>query len=428
MLRLYTLFISIFYILYSPFYLVGKKLKGERKNYFKERMGFYSQEIKKLSKYSDTILIHAVSVGEVVAAVPLAKTIVKKWNNINIVISTVTPTGRQMAKIRIPEANNYIYFPFDLKYCIKKMISTIKPRLVIIMETELWPNFIEYLNYMKIPIIISNGRISDNSYRGYMFIRPWLKKILGKIDYFTMQTELDAKRIREIGAPAERIRTTGNMKFDILDNQAEEDKIKGLSKILPFSEEDIILTGGSTHKGEEKIILETYIELKQKNKILKLILAPRHPERLYDVENLIHEMGLKFIKRSNLPSSAPVENNILLIDTIGELSLIYRFSTIVFIGGSLVPVGGHNILEAARYSKPVIFGPYMSNFRYSSELLLSKNGAIQIKNGCELSSVIDRLLKNPEEAKFIGRNAYKCIEDSQGATSRNLEIIQNYLN
>ncbi len=403
--------------------------KGKYKKGLRQRLGFIPQV-----KNKDIIWVHAVSVGEVIAASPIIDAIRKKFPRHNFLISTVTDTGQDMARKAIPDPKEIIYFPLDFKWIVNKVLKVIQPRLFIMVETELWPNFIRETKKREIPLAVVNGRISPSSFKGYRIIKPFLKRVLSNIDLFSMQSKLDEERIISLGAPEEKVHTTGNVKFDGLKTEIP-DREK-LAEELRISSKDLILVAGSTHPEEEEIVLDVYQKAKEEFPNLKLILAPRHPERIPEVEAICKNKNLFSIRRSQLlrtPNSLPrrqageLRTPVILLDTIGELAKVYSLATVVFVGGSLVPVGGHNILEPAALGKAPIFGPYMHNFIESARLLLEGKGGIQVRDKEELLENILSLLKNSEKREKTGKRAQEIVKRHQGASERTVELIGKLL-
>lgn len=431
---IYSILLFLFLLFSTPYFLFRMVTKGKYKKGLKQRLGF----IPKL-KDKDIIWIHAVSVGEVIAASPVIDAIRKRFPKYSFLISTVTDTGQDMARKTVSDPKEIIYFPLDFKWIVNKVLKIILPKLFIMIETELWPNFIRGAKRRKIPLAVVNGRISPGSYKGYRVIKPFLKRVLFNIDLFCMQSELDEERIISLGAPKERVHVTGNVKFDGL--QTEVSDRERLAEELKISSKDLVLVAGSTHPGEEEIILDIYQKAREEYPNLRLILAPRHPERIPEVEAICKSKsfsyfkGLKYsltmrwitsIRRSQLAKRRlPITDHrpVILLDTIGELAKVYSLATVVFVGGSLVPVGGHNILEPAALGKAPLFGPYMHNFVESARLLLEGKGGIQARDREELLKNILDLLKNPEKREKTGKRAQEIVKRHQGASERTVELV-----
>ncbi|MFA5072409.1 MAG: 3-deoxy-D-manno-octulosonic acid transferase [Nitrospirota bacterium] len=378
-----------------------------------QKLGRLRKGVMRIIRGTRPIWVHAVSVGEVMAVHPLIRELKKKYPDQKLVLSTVTVTGYYTARQRVPEADAVFFFPFDYAWIVRRIIRGIKPSLVLIAETELWPNFFRELKKEGIPSAVINGRISPTSYKNYLKFKPFFTEVFKFIDLFCMQSAADADRIREIGADSNKVLVTGNLKFD--------QKIPAVSPIPGLvSQERKIITAGSTHRGEEKALLEIFKKLRDKYPDLLLILAPRHPERFDEVAGLIHAAGFECQRRTRF--QGPVKD-VLLLDTIGELAAFYSLADIAFVGGSLVKVGGHNLLEPAGMKKPVIFSRYMFNFKEISEALLSSGGGIMVKNKDELYLTFEELLSNPDRAQEMGKRAFDVIAMNSGAAKKTLDAI-----
>ncbi|MBU1998522.1 MAG: 3-deoxy-D-manno-octulosonic acid transferase, partial [Candidatus Omnitrophica bacterium] len=341
-------------------------------------------------------------------------------------ISTVTPTGNKVARSYARNHDFITYLPLDLSFIVRKIIAKIQPSLFIIAETEIWPNTITLLHKYGIPVIVVNGRISDGSYRGYLLIRFLLKPILKKVSFFCVQTHSDAERLASLGVDKDKIEVTGNMKFDSYDYADLKREFTDLRFLLKVKREDKVLVCGSTHPGEEKIILEVYKKLIKEYKNLKLLIAPRHPERGRQVADLIQNSGLQSVRisRRDELGSLSAGGEVFVLDTIGELVSYYKLADIVFVGGSLTKVGGHNILEPASMGKPVIFGPYMFNFRDIAEIFLDSRAALRVSTDEDLFRAVKYLLDNPVEIPLMVKRALEVICLNQGATAKNIAQIK----
>jgi 3-deoxy-D-manno-octulosonic-acid transferase len=311
---------------------------------------------------------------------------------------------------------------------VKKVISKIQPLMFITLETEIWPNFLRELKRRGIPSMMVSGRISRNSFRSYYFFRVFFKKVLSMISFFCMQTEMDRKRILDIGADPKKTVVTGSIKFDQQVPAITVEENEGIYQDLDIRPGQNIFIAGSTHKGEEELIVSVFQELKNKVPDLIMILAPRHPERFDDVALLLKQTGVDFIRKTELASmSGHYTQSVILLDTIGELAKIYSVGTIIYIGGSLVPVGGHNVLEPAVFSKPVLFGNYMGNFAEIASILIEKDAAIQVSNTDEFAEQALALLNNPALGRQIGESAFAVIRENSGAVKRSVEILKQFM-
>jgi 3-deoxy-D-manno-octulosonic-acid transferase len=434
MLLLYNLFSAISLLFYLP-RLLSRKGPEERSVYIRERLG--------ISKYSKAdIWIHAVSVGETIASLPLLKRLSHEFPGKKIVFSTTTYTGQRIAKDKLSEVARVMYIPWDTGPCVSRVINALSPDIFITLETEIWPLLYRGLRNAGARILIINGRLSEKSYRGYRLIRFFIKRVLSEVDYFFMQSRDDAERILDLGAAEEKVGVMGNLKFDLdLTGTLPPHWVERLN--------GRILLAGSTHRGEDEIILDAYeiitgmkskrnsAGIAEKASDLLLILAPRHPERFDNVENILKERGLSYIRRSKMKWS-PVSSDsglqtygdrlphVILLDTIGELSQIFSAASVTFIGGSLLPYGGHNILEPAFWGRPIIFGPYMDNFPVAGEFLRS-SAALQVKTAEDIANSVVALLEDSDRARQMGENAHKILKKNEGATGKALDLIRSHL-
>jgi 3-deoxy-D-manno-octulosonic-acid transferase len=366
--------------------------------------------------------IHAVSVGEAAAAVPLVHAIRRRWPELSIVVSTVTPTGARVVTRELDGVATHRYFPLDFPGPVRRALSAVQPLFFIGLETELWPNFLRALGRRGIPSMIANGRISDRSFRRYRLVRPFLARVLSDVTVFAMQSAEDARRIMALGAPAARVIVTGNLKADARPQPAANPEWTTRLGL----ERRSLWIAGSTHRGEEALIVDAYLELKTRFPNLTLLLAPRHPERAAEVERLCRSHGVSVVRRSALPSGG-IGEAVIILDTVGELAALYTLAEVVFVGGSLVPSGGHNMLEPAQRSKPILFGPHTENFRESAALLLSAGGAIVVKDALDLVREIEKLREEPALGRQMGEAARAAVASRQGALDTTLALIEGHL-
>jgi len=428
MFFLYNAVLIILIILLSPMICIILLLRRKYRCGFLQKIGFLPWTHVTGKLQSKPIWVHAVSVGEVMATIPLIKEIKKCYPHIPVVLSTVTETGHFTAQRNAKGFDHVLYFPFDFPWIVKKAISNIQPLMFLTLETEIWPNFLRELKRQGIPSMMVSGRISQNSFRSYFFFRVFFKKVLSMISFFCMQTEMDRKRILDIGADHKKTIVTGSIKFDQQLPAITVEENEEIYRALNLKPEQNIFIAGSTHKGEEELIVSVFQELKNKVPDLIMILAPRHPERFEDVALLLKQTCVDFIRKTEL-ASKPGYNlpPVILLDTIGELSKIYSIGTIIYIGGSLVPVGGHNVLEPAVFSKPVIFGNYMGNFSEIASILIEKDAAIRVSNRDEFAEQALALLNNKAHCRQIGESAFAVIRENSGAVKRSVDILQQFL-
>ncbi len=414
--------IAIFFIPYILYRMVGQP--GE----WKQRFGIYPPEIRDKFKNNSVIWIHSSSVGEVMAAGSLVKSLRRVHPEAKLIMSTMTATGRLLAE-KSAGVDMTVFAPLDLKWTVRKALNNFNPALLIVIETEIWPNFIREAKKKGVPVMIACGRISLKSYRWYRLLRPFFKKVLSNVVVFSMQTTGDAQRIANIGAKPSNIKISGNMKFDrAVDLTVTEEERNSILKLLGFAPDKKIIVAGSTRKGEEEIILESYGEIHKSFPGARLVVAPRHPGRLNEITSMFKRKGMGFVMFTKLSREGRNDGGeVVLIDIIGELTRIYRVADIVFVGGSLVRKGGHNILEPASFGKSVVFGPYMDNFSEISELFISGDAAIQVADKEELTPVLLDLLENPDKRDNLGRNAAELISKNRGASDRNAGLTRNLI-
>jgi len=419
MFIIYDLIFLIVAIMYLPVYLFRRKFHQG----FWQRLGFLPKDL----KLDRPIWIHAVSVGEVMAVKGLIGELRKAYLDKQFVISTVTPTGNKIAQGIAQKGDFVTYLPLDFSLIVRRTLNKIKPSLFIIAETEIWPNLLSYLYKRNIPVVVVNGRISDSSFKGYLLIKFLLRPILNRVTLFCVQSDRDAQRLIGLGVSGDKINITGNMKFDFKDYTDLKKDYTDYRLKLGLNPKEKLLVMGSTHPGEEEIILKVYKDLLKDYSSLRLLIAPRHPERTKDIEKLIIKYNFQSLRISQV-DLRPVTCDlrpIFILDTVGQLVNYYAISDIVFVGGSLVKKGGHNILEPASLGRPVLFGPHMFNFRDIAELFLKNQAAILVHNQKELREKIKDLLSNPSLATQFCQRAKELILENQGATQKNVGLIKN---
>ena len=366
-----------------------------------------------------TIWLHAVSVGEVKAVERLIEGLRRQQPGYRLVVSTTTPTGRELAEKR-NDIDRIVYFPVDLPAAVTRSLDRIRPKLVIVAETEIWPNFLRQCKRRQIPVVMVNGRISDKSYPRYLLGSRWLQTVLDAYQILGMQSEMDAERIRTMGADPRKVVVFGNMKYDL---PASTPKL-GPDLEAAIERWQPLLVAASTAAGEEELVLEAFGKLRRSNPTLKLLIAPRLTQRFNEVARTLDGGEFSYIRRSRLTESFD-GRDILLLDSIGELTAVFEHATVVFMGGTLVPRGGHNVLEPARFKKAVVFGPHMENFRDMARTFLEAGAAVRVGNVSELVTEVQRLLDRPDLAAEIGGSGRRLLEENQGATANALEAIES---
>ncbi len=369
--------------------------------------------------------LHAVSVGEVLAAKVLFVSLRASQPHLPIIVTTVTATGQALARKEMPGATAILYFPFDWRFCVRRFIARLKPRAVVLMETELWPNFLRECKQLEIPVILANGRVSDKSVRRYRLMRTLTRSMIANVTLLGVQTQEDKRRFLELGAATGQIRVTGNLKFDCSapDIDPACHLLELIRNLLQAGADTPVIVVGSTMRGEEPLVLDAFARVHAEIPAARMVLAPRHPERFAEVGDLVAKSGLAFRRRSEAQQEAGGEAVVLLLDTIGELRAVYSLASVAVIGGSfLSPFGGHNPLEAAALEKAIVFGPHMSNFEEIARLLVQEQAARQCP-AADLAAALLELLRNPRAGKLLGQRAASVMRRNQGATETTVELI-----
>jgi len=422
----YSLLYTVTLLALLP-YEYFRRPKDSRQRWLRERFGFIT--LPPATGDSPLLWIHAVSVGEVFSAIPLIRELKGRYPSFHIVISTVTDTGQKLARERISDIAYPVYLPFDLVFVLKGLMKRVKPRIFIAMETELWPNAFRVLRRAGIPILVLNGRISDRSFKGYKKIRFFIKKVVRWVDMFCMQEEVYKERIQALGADEHRIRVTGNFKFDTKPSDNIPEWFKSLR--------GPVIVAGSTHEGEEELMVSVCMRLRNEHPELNLIIAPRHPERFQKVGEMLGAQSLRYIKRSQMtPQSADrgqkegntqqLSGMIIILDTIGELAPAYGVADVAVIGGSFSSHGGHNPLEPAFWARPVVCGPHMENFPFIQDFY--REGAALESSAEGLYRVLNELLSSPEKRTAMGKRARLLYDKKAGAVQKAMAILERYLN
>jgi len=398
--------------------LAKKRLERERVNELSERQraGHISPSKK------EVIWAHCASVGEVLAAEPLLKQLQDRHPDKQLVVTTMTATGAAQVKQRLPEARHYL-LPLDLPWNTDRFIHTLKPRLALIFETEIWPNLIHSCKKMQVPVMIANGRLSEKAFKSYRKIRPLVAEALDKVDLIAAKSAADAQRFIQLGLPAERMQVTGSIKYDLQppkDLQELADALRTSWGPRP------VWIAASTHEGEDAPLLKAHQQLLQTYPEALLLLVPRHPQRFDAVADLIKEQGLSFSRRS-LEQPVHRQTQVYLCDTLGEMLLFYAAADIAFVAGSLEPIGGHNLLEPAALNTPIITGPHLKNFADIAKLLRQAGGLIEIQQASELTVQLIQLLSDPTAGQQLTEAALKVVKANRGALAKQLALAEVYL-
>jgi 3-deoxy-D-manno-octulosonic-acid transferase len=422
MYSLYSVLLALFLLLTLPYWLMQMMRHGKYRAGLGQRFGAIPPQLAKRSD-QPAIWIHAVSVGEVVAASAVISSLREKFPSHRVVISTTTNTGQKLAAQRFG-AESVFYFPIDLPFAIRPFLEAVRPGLVVIAETEFWPNFLRLAKLQGAHIAVINSRISDRSFPGYKRLRFWLPGILRNIDLFLAQTAEDRRRLIEIGADETKVVVSGNLKFDA-EPPPPPQIVASLARVIQESSAGPVLVCGSTLEGEEGSLLSTFRNILANHPKAVMILAPRHAERFAEVAALVKQLDFRLLRRS-LWSGEPIAGAVFLVDSIGELAAIYSLATVAFVGGSLVPRGGHNILEPALYGVPIVTGNHYENFRDVVNFFAGRN-AVRVVGLAELPLVFIELIENSEERAALGRNALAALESQRGATAKTISLLSDLI-
>ena len=449
MYLVYSLLMGLAAILLTPFWLVQGIRHGKYLTNLGERLGFSFPSLEKLPRErSGAIWLHAVSVGEVLAGLTLAKRLKEVFPDRPLVVSTTTMTGQALARQRMPFADAVIYFPLDWGFCVRRALAAVRPALVVVLETEIWPNFLRTASERGVPVVFVSGRISDRSFArsqswlsllGFC-LRPFLADALGRAAAFWMQSQKDAERVKALGAPADKVHVGGNLKYDL--------QVPKSTPLADWLEAEVVRDGrrplivaGSIVATEEPLALIAFGVLQGEYPKSLMVLAPRKPERFEAAAQFIEDSHQKWVRRSNLRVASPggqIANGdpaatissdvtVLLLDSIGELASLYRLADGVFVGGSLVASGGHNILEPAAFGKVPVFGQSMENFAEIAERFVTADAALQVASPEDAGVSWIELLRNPERNQKMGETARRLVEESRGATERAVSAIRGEL-
>ena len=427
----YSVLIVLFFVVTSPYLLYQAIRYRKYVVNLRQRLGYLPVSFN--LDADESIWIHAVSVGEVLTARALLPELRERYPRLRIFLSTTTITGQQIARNNLQYVDEVFYFPFDLQFIVRRTLRLVRPRLFLIMETEIWPNLMRACQRAGVKTVLINGRISSRSYPRYRMTRWFFRDVLANVDRFCMQSEESARRIIEIGADPSRVSVTGSLKFDSLDipdvpGAATADR--GRNRVLRYfriSGDRPVVIAASTLKGEEEPIFEAFQRIRATRGNALLIIAPRKPERFDDVERMARRYGWDVARRNDLRVDAEPRNDVVVLDTIGELAQLFQVGTLVFVGGSLVDAGGHNILEPAVFGKPIVFGPHMQNFAEIARAFLDHGAALQVRNGRELETTLLELLGDPVRRASLGAAARALVEANRGARSKSLAVIAQVL-
>jgi 3-deoxy-D-manno-octulosonic-acid transferase len=424
---LYNILFTIGFILSSPYYFVRMRRRGNWQKGFAERFGKYSTKLKQAITNRDVLWIHAVSVGEVNVCTQLIRALEPRMPNLKFVVSTTTTTGMAELDRKLPTHISKIYYPIDYHRFVTRALATIRPEAIVLVEGEIWPNFLWGARNRGKPVFLVNARLSDRSYRGYKRFGLLFRRLFAGLAGVGAQNEADAARLRQLGCRPEAIRIVGSLKFDAarLDERRLLD-VPALLRQAGVKPGAPLIVGGSTHAGEEAILAEQFLRLRARFPNLFLVLVPRHFERSREVGRELAARGVKFAFRSELMSYEvlePGEIDCLIVNTTGELKYFYEHATIIFVGKSLTAEGGQNPIEPGALGKAMVFGPNMQNFAEVARSFLQQDGAVQVRDAAELEKALGDLLVNEARRAELGRNALKVVHENLGAIERTVDMI-----
>ena len=425
MMLLYSLGLLAVFVVAAPFWLLRMAWSGRYRHGLGQRFGVISPALRRFIGQRSTIWVHAVSVGEVIAAARLIELLQGLDPELPVVLSTTTRAGQKLALERFQTAESantrVFYYPLDFAWIVRRYLRALHPRVLVLMESELWPRMLVEAERANIPVVVVNGRISNRSWPRYRALRSLWRPLLRKLTLVLAQSEEDRNRFVELGIPADAVRIAGNLKYDVR-VAGESAVMRELRKNLP--ERPLVIVGGSTLEGEERLLLDAFRELLLEFPDLRLVLAPRHPQRFRTVERTIEEANFPLIRRSEwMQKPQPIPpGSVFLLDTVGELASVYSLASVAFVGGSLIPWGGHNPLEPAQFSVPIVTGPHTANFRAMVAILLEQEG-IRVTPPERLVSVLHELLTSPA-ARQMGLHARRVFEEQAGASQECFLAIQ----
>ena len=430
---LYSVLLALGILLLLPRFLLDALRHGKYLASVRERIG---QRLPVDARGRSVIWLHCVSVGETQAARPLARALAERYPAYALVVSTTTLTGQAVARAVFRDsAAGIFYFPFDWAWTVRRALCRVNPSVVLIMETELWPRFLHECRSRRVPVALINGRISERSFRGYKRLGRLLRPVVNDLALAVMQTDRDAERIAALGLEPQRIKVSGNIKFDAKIETKQQSLTNELRGRFGFDDERPLIVAASTHAPEEGIVLQAFKQLRAElgnicpHPLPRLLIAPRHPERFAEVASLLESSGFAWVRRSGLPSASDAACDAVLLDTIGELQAVFPVASLVFIGGSIAPTGGHNVLEPAAAAKCIITGPHTSNFASIVNSLLEQNALVQLRAvteaeaAMELARVFKELLVDSDQRRLLGERARRVLEQSRGATARTIEML-----
>ena len=424
----YSVLTLVVFVLVSPYFVYQAIRYQKYVGSLRQRLGFLPISFN--IDAEESIWIHAVSVGEALTARALAADLKARYPRLRLFLSTTTMAGQQVARRSLSHVDAVFYFPFDWTFIVRRTLTLVRPRIFIMMETEIWPNLLRECRARGVKTAVINGRISSRSYPRYRLIKPFFRHVLADVDRFCMQSDESARRLIELGADPARVSVTGSLKFDSLELPASTAHGRPRERVMRFfrlSPNRTVIVAGSTMKGEEAAVLRAFSRINAAMPTALAVLAPRQPERFGEVERLARDEGFITVRRSELPIDAEPRAEVVVLDSIGELAQIYQLATAVFVGGSLADHGGHNILEPAIFGKPVVFGPHMQNFKEIADAFLANDAAVQVMSERELEATLLALVTDPVRRARLGAAARALVEANRGAKTKTLAVIGELL-
>jgi 3-deoxy-D-manno-octulosonic-acid transferase len=419
---LYSILLLLALVVSAPWWLLEMLRHGKYRAGLGERLGKVPDRLRHPAA-ANTIWIHAVSVGEVLAISRVIGELRSQLPAWRIVVSTTTDTGQKLARERFGE-NNVFYFPVDLPFAVRAYLQALGPKLLVLAESEFWPNLLRWARLSGAAVAVVNARVSDRSLPGYLRFQKLLRPVMQNVQLFLAQSEEDARRLVRMGAPAERVQASGNLKFEV--KPPLRPPIAAVFSAMKREENGPLLVAGSTLDGEEAMLVEMFRQVLPRYPKAVMVLAPRHPERFDVVAALLELSGLRYQRRSQWKAGRPTAGGVFLLDSIGELASLYEFAEVAFVGGSLVPRGGHNVLEAAQFGTPILVGPYTENFRDIVDVFRDAD-ALRVVTPPSLTATVLQLLEDREERAALGRRAFEVMRSQRGATERTVGALLELL-
>lgn len=420
----YSLLTFVAFVLVSPYFVYQAVRYKKYVGSLRQRLGYLPITLNVDGE--ESIWIHAVSVGEALTARALIADLRTQYPRLKLYLSTTTMTGQQVASRNLQQVDGVFYFPFDWAFIVRRTLRIVRPRVFIMMETEIWPNLLRICRQRGVKTLVINGRISSRSYPRYKLARPFFRRVLADVDRFCMQSDESARRLIDLGADPARVTVTGSLKFDSVPMPTLIAHGKPRERVLryfPVSSHRVVIVAGSTMNGEESAVFRAFARVKSLSPGALLIVAPRHAPRFDQVVAEAREEGFVAVKRSALPIDTEPRADVVVLDTFGELGQLYQIATAVFVGGSLANCGGHNILEPAVFGKPIVFGPHMQNFKEITETFLSNAAAVQVQSDRELEEALRALVTDPVRRARLGAAARALVEANRGAKDKTLDVI-----